>query len=66
MACFNSNFDIGNLVYLKTDPNQLEWMVLQVRFCVDGTSYFLARGCDTYWAYDIELSNDKDLVKALT
>ncbi|GGH24727.1 hypothetical protein GCM10011418_32830 [Sphingobacterium alkalisoli] len=66
MILFRSQFAIGSLVYLKTDVNQDQWMVVQVRFCPDGVSYYLSKGSDSYWAYEIEVSSEKDVVKALS
>ncbi len=60
MIIFRSKFGIGDFVFLKTDINQDKWLVVQVRFCPDGTAYYLANGSVNYLAYEVELSEEED------
>ncbi|WP_437918574.1 hypothetical protein [Sphingobacterium sp. LRF_L2] len=62
---FNSRFGFGDMVYLKTDITQDPWMVTQVRFALGSTIYLLARGSENYCAYDIELTDERDVLKSL-
>lgn len=62
---FKALFGLGELVFLKTDVQQDAWMVTQVRFNPDGTTYYLSRGADSYVAYEIEISAEKDVLKCL-
>lgn len=55
-------FEIGDMVYLKTDPDQ------KVRLCtgwlVDDTSVLYRLQCGTAydWHYEIEISKEKDVL----
>ena len=64
---FVSEFELGQIVFLKTDPEQNERMVTQVRFKGNGAAtYFLAFGSQEETEhYAIEISKEKDLFKSL-
>ena len=63
---FNSQFGLGDIVYLKTDPEQLERMVTEVCFKGSGSVvYNLNVGATESYHYDMELSSKKDLMKQL-
>lgn len=58
---FRSKYDIGEIVYIKTDPDQKKRMVVQV--CFGGTGkieYHLRCGADSVWCFEMEMSLDKD------
>lgn len=61
----NPKFSIGQIVYLITDGNQLDRMVVQITISSDGISYNLACGSESSWHYEIEISIDKDELKVL-
>lgn len=54
-----TRFDFGDIVYLKTDLDQLERMVLEIRCTPTGEVYTIAVGelCTDH--YEIELSDEK-------
>ena len=62
----NNVFDIGDSVYLKTDPEQLERIVYGIEIRVTGLLYSLCCGVSTSNHYDFEISKDKDVVKSIT
>jgi hypothetical protein len=62
MIIINNNFDIGEIVYLKTDFDQLPRIITAVMYSADGgTLYKVNQGEIGNWQYEIELSRDKDM-----
>ena len=57
-------YQIGETVYLKTDCEQLERIVIGISIYPIGIMYQLACGIDQTWHYDIEMSPDGDIIKA--
>lgn len=64
---FVSDHDFGDIVFLKTDPEQNERIVTQIRFSGNGgITYYLAFGAKQESEhYGIEISSKKDMFKAL-
>lgn len=63
---FKSAFGLGDIVYLKTDPDQLERMVTECSFKGSGeVVYNLNLGPSESYHYEIEISSKKDLMKQL-
>lgn len=60
-----SKFELGRLVYLITDPEQLEYIVTGIHFRPTGVSYSISNNGSEFHVYDIEISKDKDVVKSL-
>lgn len=61
------NFNIGQIVFLKTDINQDERLVIKIQLMPNkGVMYMLSLGETSEWFYDIEISEDKDQIKKLT
>ena len=60
-------FQIGDRVYLVTDKEQKERIITGMMVRVTGVSYIVCMSdeVETYH-YDIELSHDRDEVKALS
>lgn len=59
----STKYDIGQKVYLTTDEDQKERLVTKIMF--DGQAlYQLVCGVTTTWHYELELSEEKDVVKA--
>jgi hypothetical protein len=56
---------LGDIVYLKTDKEQLKRMVVQISIRQDGCMYEL--GCNGYssFHYDFEFSADKDVLESV-
>lgn len=57
-------FNLGDLVYLRTDPEQLERIVVAICIRGIGLSYELACGPHGSWHYGIEITYTKDIKKA--
>lgn len=61
----NVEFDFGQIVYLKTDPDQLERMVTAISLRPNGAvSYNLSQGMNETYHYAMEISTEKDCLKA--
>lgn len=59
------HFSIGQTVYLKTDPEQKERMVIGIDIRPNGIMYLLSLGDFSSYHFDLEISKDKDLIKGL-
>jgi len=57
-------FDIGHIVFLKTDIDQLERIVTGISIRPDGVSYILVNGTTESYHYDFEINEKRDIVKA--
>lgn len=60
-----NKYDIGSLVYLKTDPDQRQRMITQISVTQCGVRYCLSCGQTDTWHYDIEISESKDILKTV-
>ena len=58
--------NIGDTVYLRTDREQIEWLVVGYNVRPDGVMYAIVNGLDESLHYGIELSKERDIVKATT
>ena len=56
-------YQVGDIVYLKTDPEQRERIVTGVLFRPVGVSYDLAFGSQSSWHFEIEIASEKNLLK---
>ncbi len=56
---------IGQTVYLRTDAEQRERIVTGINIRQTGINYALSFTTDESWHYDFEISNEKDILKAL-
>jgi hypothetical protein len=60
-------YDLGQIVYLKTDNEQHGRMVTQITLRPNkSVMYALAFGSGETWHYSIEISNERDIIKATT
>ena len=59
----DNKFDIGQAVYLKTDPEQRERLVTAIIIRGYGILYSVSFETDESTHYDFEISNDKDVSK---
>lgn len=58
------DFDIGQIVYLKTDAEQLERMVVEIRLLPGGVAIYSLSCIDTVSEhYAIEIDSEKDINK---
>jgi hypothetical protein len=63
---FNIKFNLGQLVFLKTDKEQKERIIVEITICLNNSiSYCLSQGENKSWHYDFEISKDKDILKLL-
>ena len=61
-----TDFDIGQVVYLKTDVDQKPRIVTRFSVTKECTLYILACGTEETTHYDIEISETKNIVLATT
>lgn len=53
----------GEIVYLKTDKDQREWLIVGIMHTIAETrEYRVVSGDTVYYAYEQELSRDKDVL----
>jgi len=57
-------YDLGECVYLKTDSDQLQRMIIQVCIRPDGILYELNCGSSGSFHYEIEFTKERDILKA--
>ena len=60
-----TKYDIGQLVYLITDSEQLDRMITCIKISPNGLVYTLAQGVNETYHFEIELSSKRNIVKAL-
>lgn len=60
-----NEFEIGQIVYLKTDNDQLARMItgINIRGGYGHLVYLLSLGTNETYHYGIEISNEKDIVR---
>lgn len=63
---FQSEFGLGDIVYIKHDPRQLPRMIVAVGFRGGAPLYELACGNDSSNVSEFELSEHEDVVKKVT
>lgn len=56
----NNRFKLGELVYLRTDPDQFPRIIVALQITADGGMlYKLAIGMNEQWHYEIEIAREK-------
>lgn len=58
----NTKFNIGQIVYLKTDKEQLSRIVVRIQIAQMGILYCLNQGIIESWHYDFEMTEEVDTV----
>lgn len=58
------HFDIGDSVYLKTDPEQVERLVTGISVRKNGITYAISYLTNETWHYDFEITKERDIIKA--
>lgn len=67
MMVIDNKFNISEVVYLKTDPDQRERIVSKISILPNGTLvYELSHTTYTSNHYDFELSREKDTILTTT
>lgn len=59
-------FEIGDIVFLKTDPDQMERIVVGIEIYDNSISYSLCSGTSQSLHFGFEISDERDVVKAIT
>lgn len=59
MILLDNKYNIGDIVYLKTDPDQVERMITAIQLNANGIIYRLVCGTTETWHYDIEINVEK-------
>lgn len=56
----NNKFKLGEVVFLRTDPDQFSRIIVAIQITVDGGMlYKLAIGMNEQWHYEVELTREK-------
>jgi hypothetical protein len=58
-------YEVGDFVYLKTDPDQYRRMVLAVLIRAECVAYGLGIGTGETYHYEIEITTDKNILEAM-
>lgn len=66
MKGYELAYDLGQVVYLKTDVEQKPRIVTGITIRETGIVYELSSGTDAYNHYGFELSSTKDQVMTIT
>lgn len=53
-------FNIGDMVYLKHDTEQKQYMIIEKLISYAGVLYTIRQGGNTYEAYSIELTHEQN------
>lgn len=61
----NNKYNIGDIVYLRTDVDQDRYLVTEIYVSASAIAYRVTRGTYDYTAHEIELSREKDLLMTL-
>jgi len=56
------DFDLNDIVFLITDTEQLQRIVVGYQVSVIGITYKLAQGVNETWHYACEIATDKNLL----
>lgn len=62
----NTKYDIGDIVYLKTDVEQLERIIIGITIVPNSLIYTLMCGVEMSEHYDFEISDNEDTLKKVT
>jgi hypothetical protein len=55
-------YELGQMVYIKTDKEQMRRMVVSISFRPTGVLYELNCGVSNSWHYEMEVSEEKDVI----
>lgn len=59
-------YNVGDLVYLRTDPDQSPRLVIAVLIYEGHTKYGVVRGVEESWHYPIEIAKDRNILMQIT
>lgn len=66
MMVIDNQFEFGDIVYLKTDKDQLPRMVVRMSVKPGEILYCLAQGNSEYWAMDFEITKEVNVLLTTT
>lgn len=66
MMIIENKYNIGDMVYLKTDNEQSERMITAIQINPGNLLYRLNCGTTETWHYEFEINKEKDIIKSLT
>jgi hypothetical protein len=58
----NTEFDLGEEVYISTDLDQYRRIITGIEISPGGIQYRLSVGMEFSWHYDVEISRDRDIM----
>jgi len=61
----DTEYNFGDIVYLKTDPDQIGRMITEFTVYPMGILYSLSHGVNTTKHYELEFSKEKDVIQTL-
>ena len=61
-----NKFELGEIVYLKTDNDQSDRMVIGISVRPAGLLYELSFGSVCSWHYEMEITEEKNVLKSTT
>jgi hypothetical protein len=62
MILIESKYELGQIVYLKTDSEQLKRIVKQICFSSKGMDYNLVNGIVSTWHSDFEITEEVNIL----
>jgi hypothetical protein len=62
----DTEYDLGDTVYLRTDEYQKERIVTRIQITQGNVMYNVSCGTEDSWHYDFELSTERDVMKTST
>lgn len=67
MINIKNQYDFGDIVYLRTDPDQLPRVIVAIEVYKDGEiQYMVKQRSTTSYHYPYELSDEKDVLLTTT
>jgi hypothetical protein len=64
MMVIENKFEINEFIYLKSDPEQRERLIVQIAVGGNGSiRYCVSCGTMETWHYDMEMTKEKDQLK---
>jgi hypothetical protein len=66
MMLTDTIYNIGDIIYLKTDSQQKERIVTGFMIRQNHISYNINCGTEESWHYDFEMTIEKDVLKSVT
>ena len=63
MMVIENEYNIGDLVYLTTDPDQFQRLVITINILPNNITYGLQCGTGVSYHYDIEISKEITIIE---